>query len=850
MKRVIAALVIIGLFVPVASAQEPEDSHHVYFPQVFNDMPRQICDRPWRLIEPEASTNIVLNPSAETTGNFAANGGGVVARSTTYAHYGLYSYHVTTAANNDGIVLITEAMAASAYFVTVRVHGTMPPAWRIEVGGVQKNPRLIERIDQDWTLYGIDFSAVEAAAATAVLVVQSGAGGGDFYVDGVQAEEKGHWTTYIDGTQDGCSWNGAAHASTSTRSAAARTGGRPRDFQQSYGLFVEEMVGVGTPPVTLDVRGYSILPGGELAGSKLEPREFTLIGTMSARSKAELHAKRQRLAEVLLGAGGQPIRLEYKGASTEKYIDAIYTSGLEGQLPVTYGGLEVIDEGWQTTNTYEEKLALQFTAPDPAFYAIGEKSVTLDTNDSATVRGVTARLVDTGQWDDLGPPNAAGTYGAVYALAEDATYLYVGGNFLNFDNVGNADYIARYNKHTGAWSALGTGMNNVVYDLAIGADGTLYATGDFTTAGGGAALRVASWNGAAWAALGAGLNAGGSGLAIGLDGALYVGGAFTTAGGGGANYIAKWSGGAWSALGAGMNTSVFALSIAPDGSLYAGGAFVTAGGVTVNYVAKWDGAAWSALAGGMDNQVTSMAIYQDGTVYAGGDFTTAGGNSANYVASWNGTGWSPLGSGANGRVDSLAVGPDGLVLAGGSFTAIGGIGLASRIAVWNGATWAHMDIAGLPIVYEILPGKFGNPTISSNYDIFVGFETTATVYYGGLTVSANDGSSPAYPRIVASRSGGTSAVLERVRNESLGLTLWLNYSLLDGETLVIDLLPTQKNITSSMFGQRMDAVLANSDFGQWHLKSGDNDVTAFINVAGGPTTVSYLLWKDSFSSLD
>ena len=68
-----------------------------------------------------------------------------------------------------------------------------------------------------------------------------------------------------------------------------------------------------------------------------------------------------------------------------------------------------------------------------------------------------------------------------------------------------------------------------------------------------------------------GLNGGVSGLAFGPNGSLYAGGQFTTAGEAAANYIARWDGAQWNSLGTGMDHYVTALAVGLDGSLYAGG---------------------------------------------------------------------------------------------------------------------------------------------------------------------------------------------------------------------------------------------------------------------------------------
>ena len=131
-----------------------------------------------------------------------------------------------------------------------------------------------------------------------------------------------------------------------------------------------------------------------------------------------------------------------------------------------------------------------------------------------------------------------------------------------------------------------------MYALAV-SGGTLYAGGSFTTAGGSAANCIAQWNGSSWSALGSGMN-GGDGFgpyvfALAVSGStLYAGGDFTTAGGSAANYIAQWNGSSWSALGSGMGGGSYpdVVALAVSGStLYAGGYFTTAGTNLSYYVA-------------------------------------------------------------------------------------------------------------------------------------------------------------------------------------------------------------------------------------------------------------------------
>jgi len=307
----------------------------------------------------------------------------------------------------------------------------------------------------------------------------------------------------------------------------------------------------------------------------------------------------------------------------------------------------------------------------------------------STAGGVPANYIakwDGSAWSALG----SGMDNTVYALAVSGTNLCAGGDFSGAGGV-TAKSIAKWNGS--AWSAWGSGVNTFVNSsvsalAVIGTD--LYAGGLFSTAGGVPANYIAKWNGSAWSALGSGTS--GEVLALVVSGTnLYVGGVFTTAGGVTANCIAKWNGSAWSALGSGMShypedADVSALAVSGT-NLYAGGAFLTAGGVPANYIAKWNGRAWSALGSGIDNEVFALAV--SGTdLYAGGYFYNAGGVSANSIAKWNGSAWSALGSGMNNTVSALAVSGTDLY-AGGYFYNAGGVS-ANGIAKWDGSAWSAL----------------------------------------------------------------------------------------------------------------------------------------------------------------
>ena len=130
--------------------------------------------------------------------------------------------------------------------------------------------------------------------------------------------------------------------------------------------------------------------------------------------------------------------------------------------------------------------------------------------------------------------------GYVTALAVSGDEVYAGGAFSTAGG-SPATNIAKWDGSS--WAAPAPGMH--IYPHALALTGSnLYVGGETTIAGSPAATSIARWDGSAWSTLGSGVGSP-TGYyptlyALTVSGTnLYAGGDLTTAGGGAANYIAK-----------------------------------------------------------------------------------------------------------------------------------------------------------------------------------------------------------------------------------------------------------------------------------------------------------------------
>lgn len=810
------------------------------------DIPSRYVLNPERgafsLVVPEATTNLITNPSFETnTTNWTAVVASI-ARSATQQRYGAYSLAITmTTGTGDGAYYGTISLTSgTTYTASMWVYA--PPGMPLKLyfattAGVTLMTTRFIGIGR-WQRVIVTYAETSTTTRRVYITKDASTRTGVVYIDGAQVEAKSYPTTYCDGDQPGLvpnqfppaySWSGTPHASTSTRISQTRAGGRIYNLDQ-YGFRVIGHSGLGKSPRRNVVSPYSQLDGGEYQGSRKESRMFSIVGRFGGATPARLDRQRSDLYEVLdRDAVGldQPLTLLYREydcldpVGDEVTIVAVYQSGLEGV----------------SNNSYAEDVNITFMMPDPV--------------------------------------TSSGSYGTSLSVVL---------------SVSDADYIIKRGP-TGLWAALGTGMNAVVRDIVVAPDGSVYAGGDFTDAGGVAANRIAKWDGSVWTALGTGMDASVLGLAIAPNGNLYAAGLFTTAGGVAVARIAVWDGSVWAALGAGLDAQCNDIVVAPDGSLYACGLFLNAGGAGAVHIAKWDGSAWSALSTGLTGGTgigAQMAIGIDGLMYVCGFFTVAGGVTVNGVAKWSGTAFSALSTGLSAvGVNDITIAPDGNLYVVGLFTVAGGVA-ANRIAKWNGASWSALG-AGLAsssvlavqarrdstiligespsgllfatddlsiwngttyVLIDVdLPGAAPNPRAfaeAPDGTLYVGYNTTGSANAITNTTLTYPGTARSYPRITIKGPTSGTARIHQISNFTSNKHLYFDLTINAGETITLDLRPKFLSAISDFRGNVLGTILGGSNRSEMYILRGNNVWGA---LSSDSTVTITLYWDINLDSV-
>lgn len=382
----------------------------------------------------------------------------------------------------------------------------------------------------------------------------------------------------------------------------------------------------------------------------------------------------------------------------------------------------------------------------------------------------------TQQWSALG----SGITGIVTALITLPNGdLVAGGNFTTAGGVATAN-VARWNGSS--WTPMSTGLDGWVWALTVLPNGEIVAGGWFTKSGSTVLNYVARWNGTNWISMGGGTSGSfGQGFVLSLltlpNGDVIAGGNFLSAGGVPATRVARWNGVAWSPLGAGQPFEVRALATTPSGDLLA------ASRTTESGVQRWDGSSWSKFGSGLEgrnvrhlrvlpngdvlasgefptvrrytnagwtdiapatsNGLSSAQIYAllplpNGNLVIGGVFSRAGDTSARSVAllsASNPVQWASLGSGTNESVLALVTFDDAGLVAGGAFTSIDGV-LANYIAQWDGLEWRALGEGTNGPVLAVAKHPDGDLIAAGRFGIAGGVPANSIARWNGASWSA------------------------------------------------------------------------------------------------------------------
>ncbi len=236
----------------------------------------------------------------------------------------------------------------------------------------------------------------------------------------------------------------------------------------------------------------------------------------------------------------------------------------------------------------------------------------------------------------------------------------------------------------------GTGFNNLVINLKVLSDGSIFGVGSFTTFNGNSANRVVKLNsdGSINSGFVSGTGFGNGTLAISVqpDGKLLIGGAFDLYNGeyGRRCHIRLNQDGSIDSTfnpAPGFNNYINTISIQNDGKIIVGGFFDSFNGVERAFLArlKPDGDLDTLFNSGdaLNGFVKISVIQSDQKILVGGAFTSYEGVPMNKLARINVDGSIDatfnIGSGFNNTVNSICIQPDGKIIVGGIFTNFNGI---------------------------------------------------------------------------------------------------------------------------------------------------------------------------------
>lgn len=800
------------------------------------------------VIKPTKTTdlNLVTNPSFEvSTAGYTTGGTNTIAVSTAQARRGVSSC-LCTYQDNDAFIIYATTLTAATYTFSVDVY--IPTAYdgtdlvlsafnfagsAITVG--RPNMTIRDR----WQRVHAHITPVGGDLTGSIYIYENGtnATAGRFiYVDGVQIELGSEPTTYFDGVQDDCYWNGQAHLSTSTRKATTRRGGTLVNLE-NY-LSISTIAGLGMGPF------YSAktptLSGRSLFQKTLKSdREIVISGEILGNNYGELQTARQGLIDLFKPdyvTGDQDVTLRYIAETA---------AGVQASEPVDIR-VRMRSDGlignWQGPTF--ERVSLVLEAYDDLIRDGNNANALGYQTTVANMANIMQRGAD-GIW----APMATGVNGIVRCMAIHPITgdLYIGGDFTNAGGDANADYLARWNGT--AFVSVVAGFTASVVDMAFDLSGNLYIVGNFTNIGDANGDYVVKWNGSALSSLGTGLNANAMCVEIGHDGFVYVGGEFTSAGGvANTARIAKWNGTTWVTVGGGMTSSGYVSDIVFDksGNMYICGSwddFVDANG---DCIAKFNGTIYSSLGPGISTNtgtynLNKLLIDHNETLYIGGYFIDETGLTyKNHFVKWNGVSFEAIGQSLGYTVYDMFE-YENKIYIGGEFITANGYTLPDRMCIFQNNTYLPVDINVQDVsasIYSILVNK--NTGV-----LYIGGGWTGTDAISATVTTSSVTGTSTYPKIVITGPG----TIWQIKNYTNGKTVYFDgLTLLAGEVITLDF--EAQSYISTFRGNILNYIIEGISTLDFNLEPGSNNVSAYLFGSTTAASAITMTYKVRYWSVD
>ena len=360
-----------------------------------------------KILVPEATVNFIENPSFRynTTGWYAV--GATVSRTLDRSRFGIASLKVVAPGTitHEGVYYrvnylngTNDKVTASAY---VRGIGFIRIRLTDNASGKEWASSSVPLRDERWTRVEIT-GRCEGGNDVRLYIETPSKASATFYVDGAQMEIKPYSTSYCDGSQEGCRWEGKDNASFSLRNIYTRDGGRWAtvigDDPRLENIYATMTTGFGMESIVNNKTSFIINPGGSIVGIKKTERLLSLVFHAKNRdlsrqcdrelSLGKLHELRQMFIDIIKPdavGGNQPFWMEYQDGDIPMRLKAYYDGGLEGD--------------WDIRNQWVMDFPLRLLATTPFFLEDNQQSATFDYVDTALFSGVAGRV--DGEWKNM-----------------------------------------------------------------------------------------------------------------------------------------------------------------------------------------------------------------------------------------------------------------------------------------------------------------------------------------------------------------------------------------------------------------------------------------------------------------